>query len=98
MSQVALIDASKNSALCWSRVHDNFHIQSPNKQKLDPLIYVPPPNDFPRNVPCSSKKLESLEKALQFLQAHHSEVLSSLHAEVDDLKRYNQGRDSYTLF
>lgn len=38
------------------------------------------------------RRIEYLEKSIQFLKTQHQELLTSLHEEVDRLKRKNKGQ------
>ena len=38
-----------------------------------------------------------LERSIAFLRAQHHEVLTSLHTEVEKLKRRNKGRDRMSI-
>lgn len=40
------------------------------------------------------RRIEYLEKSIQFLKAQHQELVTSLHEEVDSLQRKNKGEES----
>ncbi len=42
-------------------------------------------------------RITHLERSLLFLQQQHQEVLTSLHGEIDDLKRENKGKRSCVI-
>lgn len=43
-------------------------------------------------------RIQHLEKSMNFLRVQHQEILSSLHEEIDRLKRDNKGRHQLALF